>query len=262
MSESLIVPLRILVADDNEVNQKVARIALTQLGHQVEFARNGVEVIEKWRNGDFDLILMDIKMPGIDGLTATQMIREVEHGGEWRIPIYAVTAHAMESDRERCVEVGMDGYISKPINLDELLDVLTSVDTSHALERQNRAPDVVEEESDEKPLFDLMPLRNLISGDEEQLKSLVGIFLETLDQNLQGMQEALEEGDASKIEFTAHKIKGSSGQIRASLISSTALELEMMGKEGKLDGAAQKVARIVAEYEQIRPQLEEFLAGG
>jgi CheY-like chemotaxis protein len=116
-------PLRILVAEDNPVNQKVARQMLLKMGYQPDAAANGLEVLEALRFKDYDLILMDVQMPGMDGLECTRQIREL-CSGDYNPRIVAMTAYALESDRSRCLKAGMDDYISKPIRLGDLADAL------------------------------------------------------------------------------------------------------------------------------------------
>jgi CheY-like chemotaxis protein len=109
--------LRVLLAEDNPVNQKFAIRAIEKNGHSVIVANNGREAVDVWRHGTFDVVLMDVQMPDMDGLQATATIRELEREGgtETRTPIIAMTANAMKGDRERCLEAGMDGYVSKPV---------------------------------------------------------------------------------------------------------------------------------------------------
>ena len=116
--------MRVLLAEDNVVNQKLAVGVLQRDGHQVTVANNGREAFEAWRREPFDLILMDVQMPRLDGYAATRAIREREEETGLHVPIIAMTAHAMRGDRERCIEAGMDNYLPKPINPDELRNVL------------------------------------------------------------------------------------------------------------------------------------------
>ncbi len=124
--------LKILVAEDNKVNQRLALRLLEKLGHSVELANNGREAVDMLDQGVFDVVLMDVQMPMLGGLEATAVIREHEKGTGIRVPIYALTAHAMKGDRERCLAAGMDGYLSKPIQTQELYEVLDTVNSSHA----------------------------------------------------------------------------------------------------------------------------------
>jgi two-component system sensor histidine kinase/response regulator len=108
--------LRILLAEDNRINQKFAVRALSKRGHDVTLANDGAEAIEAWENSSFDVVLMDVRMPEVDGYAATRRIRQLEKGKGIRTPIIAMTAHAMKGDRDRCIEAGMDSYVTKPIN--------------------------------------------------------------------------------------------------------------------------------------------------
>jgi CheY-like chemotaxis protein len=117
-------PLRILLAEDNPVNQKVALYIVHQYGHGVTVANNGREAIQHVQNEDFDLVLMDVQMPTMDGFQATAAIRQLPDPTKARVPIVAMTAHAMKGDRERCLAAGMDGYIAKPINARELFETM------------------------------------------------------------------------------------------------------------------------------------------
>jgi two-component system, sensor histidine kinase and response regulator len=112
--------LSVLIAEDNQVNQRVAAAILQKLGHRVTLAVNGSEAITKWREGEFDLVLMDVQMPEVDGFDATRAIRRDERSRGTRTPIIAMTAHAMTGDRERCLEAGMDDYVSKPVRKEAL----------------------------------------------------------------------------------------------------------------------------------------------
>ena len=120
-------PLRILLAEDNAVNQRVARVLLEKRGHTVSVAGNGREAVRLVEERDFDLVLMDVQMPEMDGLEATMVLRARETGAGRRLPIVAMTAHAMKGDAERCLEAGMDAYVSKPIRPEVLLAAIETV---------------------------------------------------------------------------------------------------------------------------------------
>ena len=119
--------LRVLVAEDNAVNQKLARAMLTRLGHASVLASDGREAVAEWGTGGYDVIFMDVQMPDLDGFDATREIRRLEAGTGVRVPIVAMTAHAMPGDRERCLGAGMDDYVTKPISLAEIARVLSSI---------------------------------------------------------------------------------------------------------------------------------------
>jgi hypothetical protein len=131
--------LRVLLAEDNLINQKLAVRILEKQGHGVTVANDGVEAVAAAQNGEFDVILMDVQMPNMGGLEAAAAIRTLERGTGRHVPIVALTAHAMKGDQERCLEAGMDGYVSKPIQANHLLEVMAQV-TSPAGETAERAP--------------------------------------------------------------------------------------------------------------------------
>jgi CheY-like chemotaxis protein len=114
----------VLLAEDNRVNQRLVQKVLAKRGHEVAVAADGLEAMRLWREGGFDLVLMDVEMPGLDGLEATRRIRELEGPGSGRTPIVGMTAHAMAGDRERCLEAGMDGYLAKPFDVEELVETV------------------------------------------------------------------------------------------------------------------------------------------
>ena len=120
-------PLQILLVEDNPVNQETATTILGRLGHEVDVANNGLEALQKLEPNSYHLVFMDVQMPEMDGITATQRIRESEAGGDRHIPVVAMTAHAMQGDQERCLEAGMDDYISKPIRRKALAALLEKV---------------------------------------------------------------------------------------------------------------------------------------
>ncbi len=245
--------LNILVAEDNEVNQQVIKLALSRLGHQMVLVENGEEALQQWKDGDFDLILMDVQMPKMDGLTATQLIRKQEDKDK-HIPIIAATAHAMASDRKKCIKAGMDDYVTKPINLEKLQLTIAKVVSHSDITTKN--------ERQTKPLkpFDLTPLINLTQGDDKQLKDLIRVFVKNIDLNLSDLRKAIEENDPQKVEFTAHKIKGSASQLKAQAMSDTASELEKMGQNSLLEAAKEKFNTLSDYFQKIKPELEEKLS--
>ena len=251
-----IPPLNILVAEDNEVNQQVAELALSRLGHQMTLAENGHEAVEQWRKGNFDLILMDVQMPEMDGLTAAKLIRSEETEGN-HISIIAATAHAMASDRDKCLSAGMDSYITKPINLEKLQQIIAQVIQGKA----RISPDVITntDEPVSQELYDLSSLRLLVQDDEQKLNKLINVFVQTMGKNVDELQDAVEKNDYARVEFSAHKVKGSAGQINAKGLADIAFELETMGKQAVLDGAVEKLEVLMSIYQMLMVKLNEEL---
>ena len=230
--------LDILVAEDNPINQKLAVALLEKAGHRVSLAENGVEVIAKWREGRFDLILMDVQMPEMDGLEATRQIRHQEQSTGERIPIVATTAHAMTGDRERCLQAGMDDYVSKPLDRRELMAALSRLAQQRVLtplaEVLNRA-EVLER----------------LGGDAELLGELIDIFLADSASLVQRVSDAVKNKDATALEAAAHKTKGTVSIFGSRGAVQAAQQLETMGKEGNLALAAEVFVQLKAHIEAL-----------
>jgi len=226
------VGLNILLAEDNHVNQLVATRLLEKMGHAITIANNGVEALSLLETRSFDLILMDVQMPKMDGFAATKSIRINEIKTGKHLPIIAMTAHALKGDRERCVEAGMDGYVTKPIASAELRDVIAS--TLH----WTHADEDTSSNADSKPSpVNFKEMLERLGGDEKLLQEVLGIFLEQAPKHLASLQAALETKDASAIERTAHSMKGELGYMGVAKVSQKARELEEMGRKGDIEGA-------------------------
>jgi CheY-like chemotaxis protein len=254
------IPQRILLVEDNIVNQKVAVHLLEQWGHAVTVAANGREALSALETGTFDLILMDVQMPEMDGFEATAAIRAREaqasrdQGAEGppsaiaHIPIFAMTAHAMKGDRERCLEAGMNGYISKPIQAQELFDLIEEW-TSEVLRPQPRE----RPNGHKDDLFGQMMLR--FDGDLAFMMELTTAFLDECVNLLGAMREAVKQGDASALARAAHSLKGAVANFPAQPAVEAALRLEMIGRQGDLTHAAEAYHALVVEIERLKPAL-------
>jgi len=247
--------LRILLAEDNPINQQVTVRLLEKRGHSVRLVQNGLQALQALEGEAFDLVLMDVQMPEMDGLQATRAIREKEQATGGHIPIVAMTAHAMKGDRERCLAAGMDGYVSKPIRTKELLETIESL----------AAPGISPE-----PAVSLAPrptealdcgaLLARVEGDAELLSRVVELFLEDCPRLLKAVREAVARGDAKALERAAHTLKGSLCNFSARKAEETARKLEQMGREGILAQAQEALAALEQELEWLKPQLSS-LAG-
>jgi two-component system, sensor histidine kinase and response regulator len=225
--------LNVLLAEDNSVNRVLAQKLLQKQGHTVTSVNNGVEALQLWEENQlhhFDIILMDVQMPEMDGLQAATRIRERELGTGAHIPIIAVTAHAMKGDRERCLAAGMDGYIAKPINPAELAKVIQATIPAGTKIAAVPADPIVKGPSDPELLarFD---------GDSELLKELAGIFLQECPRMLDAIRAALHAADSKTLEGAAHTLKGSVGNFATPGPWETAQRLELLAKSGQLSGA-------------------------
>jgi two-component system sensor histidine kinase/response regulator len=215
---------RILLAEDNLVNQKVARGLLEKMGYRVDIVADGVAAVAAWQSGKFDLIIMDCQMPQMDGYAATREIRRLE-SGKSHIPIVALTAHAMKGDEEKCRAAGMDDYLSKPIDrakLDASLERLLPSAIS-ALAAPAEAP-----RSPNPPHLpvDWESLLNSIDGDKGFARDLADAFIGTVDREVAAIISALGSGDAAALRNAAHTLKGASANLRASAAAAAAARLE------------------------------------
>jgi two-component system, sensor histidine kinase and response regulator len=247
--------LNILLAEDNAVNRVLAQKLLQKQGHTVTSVDNGVEVLQLWEQNQsrqFDIILMDVQMPEMDGLQAAARIRERELGSDAHIPIIAVTAHAMKGDRERCLAAGMDGYIAKPINPGELAKVIQET-VPAGTRLADREVAVVE------PMLQGPSDAELLArfdGDTELLKELSGIFLQECPRMLDEIRAALGANDPKALERAAHTLKGSVGNFAMPGPWETAQRLELLAKSGQLSGAPE----IFRTLEQQTAQFNQVLA--
>jgi len=225
--------LRVLLAEDNPVNRRLAVALLEKRGHTVVAVENGRQALHALAADRFDAVLMDVQMPEMSGFEATAAIRERERGTSTRIPIIAMTARAMKGDRERCLEAGMDGYIPKPIRRDELYQVLERGVLGTPVDRHDGNAVVAADGA-----IDADALRTLVDGNAQLLRELVALYLEDCPRLLVEIREAVARGDAAALQIAAHTLKGSAGSLKAQRTAEAALQLEMMGREASLDGAA------------------------
>jgi PAS domain S-box-containing protein len=247
--------LRVLLAEDNVVNQRLAIRLLEKAGHAVTVVGNGREAVAAAGRAAFDVVLMDVQMPEMGGFEATAAIREREKAAGGHVPIVAMTAHAMKGDRERCLEAGMDDYVSKPVRADDLfaaLDRATGGDGSAAPPAPRPPPAAV----DEADLLDR------VGGDRALLREMVRLFLETYPASLAELREAVSRGEAGAVHRLAHTFKGMVGHFGARAAVEAALRLEMMGRAGELGGAAEAWAALAAEAERLRPAMARLLDEG
>ncbi|MCI0354475.1 MAG: response regulator [Acidobacteria bacterium] len=249
-------PLRILVAEDNPVNQKLAVRLLERRGHKVEVANNGREALEALQQEAFDLLLMDVQMPEMGGLEATARIREKEKQSGGHIPIVAMTAHAMKGDRERCLEAGMDGYVSKPVRKNDLFEAI------EAAAAADRKPARAMEPAREGVALDFEDVLDRLGGDQELLRELAELFLKNSPKTLATLRTGVETGSAKNVQAAAHSLKGTLGHLAARDAVATAEELESRGREGNLEGAEDLLIRLERQMGETRRQLAAFLRDG
>jgi signal transduction histidine kinase/CheY-like chemotaxis protein len=254
--------LNILLSEDNAINQKLAIRLLEKAGHQVTLARTGREAVDAWeRSGErnFDVVLMDIQMPEMDGMEATVEIRHREQKSGKHVPILAMTAHAMRGDRERCLANGMDGYISKPIH---------PVDLFAEIERclvQQKGNNPMTENSQEtqgtQELINRVSLLERVEGDQELLTEMIQIFMEEAPALLQAMRESLQVGDMTLLERSAHSLKGAVSNLSSKSAANAALKLERDAKENNSRSAKESLAAVEGIMKLLLPALSELCQG-
>ena len=239
--------LRVLLAEDNVVNQRMAVRLLEKAGHSVVVAGNGKEALRAVDREPFDVILMDVQMPEMGGFEATAAIRARENGGS-RVPIIALTAHAMKGDREACLAAGMDGYVAKPISSKALFAEIETLTTS----RPSAAA---------APALDMEALLDRFDGDRALRVEIATIFLEDYPNRLAAVQAAVEQRDPAALRAAAHSLKGSAGNFGAELAVEAALRLELMGHSGDLTGVEPAFAELKKTMTQLTGELAALSAG-
>jgi signal transduction histidine kinase/CheY-like chemotaxis protein len=249
------LPARILLADDHPTNQKLGRAILKRLGYRADVAANGLEVLEAMERQNYDLILMDIEMPEMDGVEATRRIIATYPEAK-RPKIIAVTANAMEGDRERFIAAGMSEYVSKPIKVDVLVRAMQFC--------LGATPEKTEEPMSETP-GELDPkaldqLLEVIGGDREALKELVQSFLDEGPDLVNRLRGAVEVNDAEALRRAAHTLKGSATDFGALTLASLCREIEAMGRASEVGAAANKVLEAAHEYQKAEIGLKNILS--
>jgi PAS domain S-box-containing protein len=251
---------KVLLIEDNAVNQKVAQRFLERLGCEVALAENGEQGVRAWENGEFALVFMDIQMPVMDGYTATRLIREQECIGR-HTPIVALTANAMTGQLERCIEAGMDGLLTKPIVVDRLREVLerfglAAADDAlpeSAVAAMVSAPALA-------PAIDTSQLSELAGEDHEFVQSVVLSFEKSMAQLLSTMQAAAERDEPQQVARAAHQVKGAAANLYASALSTLAADIEANARTLRPAEVQERLARLAMEISRVTMALQSFAA--
>jgi CheY-like chemotaxis protein len=247
-----VTPLRILLAEDGLVNQKVAVSLLEQRGHGVTIANNGQEALAALDRESFDIVLMDVQMPTMDGFEATARIRQREEASGLHIPIIAMTAHAMKGDRERCLAAGMDEYIAKPIRAKEFYEVVEGM-AADARGLPSQGPQSADEEA-----IDRDRVLEYAGGSVETLNELVELFAVECPKLMKNIHDAIAHNSPSELQRAAHTLKGSIQIFTVKRPAEAVLRLETMGREGNLAGAQEAWSALVKEIERLMPLLSDL----
>jgi CheY-like chemotaxis protein len=239
---------RILVAEDNAVNQKVAARMLEKLGYRADVVANGLEAVDALSRISYAAVLMDCHMPELDGYEATALIRKREASGGQHTPVIAMTANLLEGNRERCLAAGMDDYIAKPVQIDDL---------AAAVERAVRSSGVAK-----APIsFDREQALARLNNDEHLLQEIAALFLRDCPRLLDDIRAAVGSGNAVALERAAHALKGALGNFGASPAHDAALALERAGRRGQIDDAGNVCHRLEKELAQLAQALANVRAG-
>ena len=280
--------IRILVAEDNVINQKVALHILENLGYRADAVANGHEAIEALEMIAYDLVLMDVQMPEMDGLEATRKIRtrekelkaeessklKAEDGTALsafslqpsarseRVPIVAMTAHAMQGDKERCLEAGMDDYTTKPIDPEHLLEKVRTW-TEQGKEASDIATGGNEKEDPKNQKEDAVPVNldkalERALGDKEFLENMLEQFTTTLPGQIEALRTALEQGNGETLQQEAHRLKGLAANLSIDEMAAAAFELEQMGREGNLEAGGKALGELENEVARFQAYVNEI----
>lgn len=275
---------RLLLAEDNTINQKVAVGIVRKLGLQIDTVTNGKEALDALESKPYDLVLMDLQMPGMDGLEATREIRRreqvkaaAEHGNQApgshtalpRLPIIAITAYAMAGDRERCIAAGMDDYITKPVRTAVLADVLakwlaqtsTNSDTDLSPARDPSPPGQETEETtrENAPVFDADVLTERTMDDPSLFAEVIQDFIEGTPAQVQTIEEQLTAGELERAARQAHTLKGTAGNMAAFPLHRSAFELEKAAKSGDQEAADRSITALRSTVNKTLKAMEKHL---
>jgi CheY-like chemotaxis protein len=240
--------LAVLVAEDNAINRAVISGMLGKLGHTITHAANGREAVEAITTSAFDLVLMDIQMPEMDGLEATARIRQLEKGAGRHVRIVAMTAHAMTGDRERCLSAGMDDYISKPLRREDLQRVLGAIESEAPAARGVVAATA----------FTAAELLDRCDGDAELAAELIMLFREQTPPLLDVIRRATAASDAPALAAGAHKLLGSLGAFGAESARQIVLQLSTDADAPDFERAAERIVELSQEVDQIHSALAQY----
>jgi CheY-like chemotaxis protein len=245
--------LTILLAEDNAVNQRVALRFIERWGHEIVIVPNGKEALEAVKERNFDLVLMDVQMPEMGGFEATRAIRTREKHTGGHVPIVAMTAHAMKGDKERCLEAGMDAYVAKPVQVEELAQVIGQVVTDSAKSAAVSSP------GGASTAIDLPALMVRLRGDTRLLKELTDLFVAEHTKIQSSIDDAVARRDAAALQYAAHALKGAVGNFLANDAFLAAQQLEELARSGDLSEVDQARTRVEETVRQLKSALATAL---
>lgn len=259
IAEMRLSNVHMLLVEDNPVNQKMTEAILKKAGFHVDIAENGIKAIEAVKRKDYDVIFMDIQMPEMDGFEATKAIRSIEKADKRNI-IIAMTAHAMTGDRERCIKAGIDDYIAKPIEPEELFDIIKKwikpkiegIETVHSDTAPKGDTELQQKAGEENPPVDMKKAMSRVGDDMTFYKEMVNEFINYIPEKLNLISEGIKAGDFDAVQKNAHSIKGAAGNLSAVRLHSLSLELENKGREKDASNAEDLVAELNRELKRLK----------
>ena len=256
-------PLSVLVAEDNLVNQRLVVALLEKVGHTVVIANNGRQAIDHFKSQHFDLVLMDVQMPEVDGLEATYEIRKYQsEQGNHRVPIVAVTAHARPADRKQCLSAGMDEYLAKPIRAADLYQLIESI-TGHRSTISQPSNGSSASSATSERIVDWAKAFETVGGDRSLLESLLTVFLNDRDTLFANISNAIDDGNANELRLSAHSLKGALTHLGAREPARLASILEEIGAARELESKSEVVTEVMknleASLEPLALEMGEFL---
>ncbi len=248
---------KLLLAEDNLINQKVALRILTEAGYNTEAVANGKEALDAIKNDSYDLILMDVQMPEMDGFTASGEIRKL-NSDKNKIPIVAITAHALMGDKEKCLNAGMNDYLSKPIIGEQLIRI---IDKWLDLHGKTSAKKTIAEEPKNEIDFDFEHLEKISMGDKEFQSELLNGYIEDVAKRLDKVSDLFAHNDVENIKREAHTIKGASFSVGALAVGNSSFNLETAADEGNFRMMAENIKKLRTAYDNLKVIIIKYLAG-
>lgn len=259
-------PLRVLLVEDTPANRKVVQRVLTKRGHRLDMAVNGREAVDTFRIDVYDVVLMDIQMPIMDGFQATEAIREIERAADRAapVPIVAMTAHTMRGDRERCLRAGMDGYLSKPLDLQKLIEVVEAhaapgpiIDRAAVTSAEKTTPILPDGEA-KVGAADLSTALQRLRGDRGLLIDMIGFYLEDAPTLTETLRAAIDQQDLAEVQRAAHSLKGLSATFDAHAAVAAARDIEVASRDGRTESLAAANSRLAQEINRLSQQLTAY----